>query len=216
MTDYMPIMLDVRGMDVLLIGGGKIAGRKARQLAAGGAILTVISPEAGADILELEAAGKLRWIGREASEQDAAGCRLVYAASGDEALNERLAEAARGAGALVNVSSRAEAGNFIHPAVLRRGRLVVAASTSGAGPSAASALIRELDERFGDEYETFVEFLFFMRKQVRQKVEEPEIRHRLMRKLSERAILDQIRKQTFVPWSEAEADAWIAKEREEK
>lgn len=215
MTEYMPVMLDVQGMEVLLIGGGKIAGRKAKQLTASGAIVTVISPEAGEEILGLEKSGKLRLIRREVSERDVAGFRLVYAASGDEHLNERLAEAARREGALINVSSRAEAGNFIHPAVLRRGRLVVAASTSGAGPSAASALIRELDERFGDEYETFVEFLFFMRRQVRESVKEPEIRHRLMRKLSERDILDQIRQEKFVPWSEAEAAAWIAKEREE-
>ncbi|WP_172195164.1 precorrin-2 dehydrogenase/sirohydrochlorin ferrochelatase family protein [Saccharibacillus qingshengii] len=215
MTEYMPIMLDVSGTKVLVIGGGKIAGRKAGQLAAAGAVITVVSPEAGEEIRKLEKAGKLRWVAREASEEDVEGFRLVYAASGDEAFNERLAEAARRCGVLVNVSSRAEAGNFIHPAVMRRGRLVVAASTSGAGPAAASALIRELDERFGDEYETYAEFLFFMRRQVRELVKEPEIRHRLMRKLSEKDILDQIRKETFVPWSEAAAAAWIAKEREE-
>jgi len=215
MTEYMPIMLDVSGMKVLVIGGGKIAGRKAGQLAAAGALITVVSPEAGEEIRKLEKAGKLRWAAREASEEDVEGFRLVYAASGNEAFNERLAEAARRCGVLVNVSSRAEAGNFIHPAVMRRGRLVVAASTSGAGPAAASALIRELDERFGDEYETYAEFLFFMRRQVRELVKEPEIRHRLMRKLSEKDILDQIRKETFVPWSEAAAAAWIAKEREE-
>ncbi|WP_172254697.1 precorrin-2 dehydrogenase/sirohydrochlorin ferrochelatase family protein [Saccharibacillus deserti] len=215
MTEYMPIMLDVSGMEVLVIGGGKIAGRKAGQLAAAGAVITVVSPEAGEEIRKLEKAGKLRWVVREASEEDPEGFRLVYAASGDEALNERLAEAARRFGAFVNVSSRAESGDFIHPAVMRRGRLVVAASTSGAGPAAASALIRELDERFGDEYETYAEFLFFMRRQVRELVDDPEIRHRLMRKLSEKDILDQIRKETFVPWSEAAAAAWIAKEREE-
>ncbi|OWR30137.1 siroheme synthase [Saccharibacillus sp. O23] len=215
MGEYMPIMLDVEGMKTLLVGGGKIAGRKAGQLAAAGADLTVISPEAVREIRELEEAGRLRWLRREASEQDAAGYRLVYAASGDETLNDRISAAAKEAGALTNVASRAQQGNFIHPAVLRRGRLIVAASTSGAGPSAASALIRELDERFGDEYETYAEFLYVMRGRVREAVNEPEVRHRLMRKLAETDILDQIRQDKFVPWSEAEAAAWIEKEREE-
>lgn len=215
MGEYMPIMLDVEGMKTLLVGGGKIAARKAGQLAAAGADLTVISPEAVQEIRELEAAGLLRWLKREASKQDVAGYRLVYAASGDESLNEQIAAAAKLEGALINAAGRARQGNFIHPAVLRRGRLIVAASTSGAGPSAASALIRELDERFGDEYETYAEFLYVMRRRVREAVNEPEVRHRLMRRLAETDILDQIRQDEFVPWSETEAAAWIEKEREE-
>ncbi|OWA33239.1 hypothetical protein B9G55_21365 [Saccharibacillus sp. O16] len=215
MGEYLPIQLDVEGMETLLVGGGKIAGRKASQLAAAGAALTVISPEAVPEIQHLEQAGQLCWLKREASEQDVSGYRLVYAASSDEALNERLAAAAKQQGTLVNVASRAQQGNFIHPAVLRRGRLIVTASTSGAGPAAASALIRELDERFGDEYETYAEFLYVMRNRVRGMVDEPEVRHRLMRKLAETDILEQIREETFVPWSEAEAAAWIEREREE-
>lgn len=215
MGEYMPIMLDVEGMKTLLVGGGKIAGRKAGQLAAAGADLTVISPEAVQEIRELEAAGRLRWLKREASAEDAAGYQLVYAASGDEALNERIAAAAKSEGSLINAASRAQQGNFIHPAVLRRGRLIVAASTSGAGPSAASALIRELDERFGDEYETYAEFLYVMRCRVREAVNEPEVRHRLMRKLAKTDILDQIKQDKFVPWSETESAAWIEREREE-
>lgn len=215
MTEYMPIMMDLRGMHVLLVGGGKIAGRKANQLLAAGAKLTVISPEIGDEIRTLEQSGQLERIAREARMEDAENYRIVYAASGDEALNERIAEAARRSGALVNVASRAHAGNFIHPAVLRRGRLVVTASTSGAGPSAASALIRELDERFGREYETYAEFLYVMRQKIRASVGEPEIRHRLMRKLTETDILDHIRQETFVPWSESQMAEWIETEREE-
>lgn len=215
MTEYMPIMMDLRGMHVLLVGGGKIAGRKANQLLAAGAKLTVISPEIGDEIRTLEQAGQLERIAREARMEDAENYRIVYAASGDEALNERIAEAARRSGALVNVASRAQAGNFIHPAVLRRGRLVVTASTSGAGPSAASALIRELDERFGREYETYAEFLYVMRQKIRDSVSEPEVRHRLMRKLTETDILDHIRQETFVPWSERRMVEWIETEREE-
>ncbi len=215
MTEYMPIMMDLRGMRVLLVGGGKIAGRKANQLLAAGAKLTVISPEIGDEIRTLEQSGQLERIAREARMEDAENYRIVYAASGDEALNERIAEAARRSGALVNVASRAQAGNFIHPAVLRRGRLVVTASTSGAGPSAASALIRELDERFGREYETYAEFLYVMRQKIRDSVSEPEVRHRLMRKLTETDILDHIRQETFVPWSERRMVEWIETEREE-
>lgn len=215
MTEYMPIMVDLRGIHVLLVGGGKIAGRKASQLLAAGAQLTVISPEIGDEVETLEQAGQLEWVAREARMEDVANYRIVYAASGDERLNERIAEAARRSGALVNVASRAQAGNFIHPAVLRRGRLVVTASTSGAGPSAASALIRELDERFGREYETYAEFLYVMRQKIRASVGEPEVRHRLMRKLAETDILDHIRQETFVPWSESQMAEWIETEREE-
>ncbi|MCQ4088184.1 bifunctional precorrin-2 dehydrogenase/sirohydrochlorin ferrochelatase [Saccharibacillus sp. JS10] len=215
MTEYMPIMLDIREMPALLIGGGRVAHRKASQLLSSGAVLTVISPKVSNEIDLWSQTGKLHWIAREATEEDVQKYRLIYLASDDESLNDRLAEVARRSGALVNVASRAKSGNFIHPAVLRRGRLVVAASTSGAGPSVASALIRELDERFGNEYETFAEFLYVMRQKIRNSIHQPHVRHELMRKLAETDILDQMRAETFVPWSEKQMDEWIQKEREE-
>ncbi|MNH28861.1 Precorrin-2 dehydrogenase [compost metagenome] len=77
---------------------------------------------------------------------------MVYAASNDDAVNEQVAAEARSLGLPVNAASRAEAGNFITPGVLRRGRLTVAVSTSGAGPSAAARITEQLSEVLGEEY----------------------------------------------------------------
>lgn len=58
----------------------------------------------------------------------------------------------------VNVASHAEAGNFITPGVLRRGRLTVAVSTSGAGPGVAAKITEQVAEMLGEEYEPYLDF----------------------------------------------------------
>ena len=40
-----PIFLDLQGINVLLVGGGSIAARKAAGLAEAGAVITVVAPE---------------------------------------------------------------------------------------------------------------------------------------------------------------------------
>ena len=83
---------------------------------------------------------------------------MVHAATDDAKLNLKIAEDADRLGVLVNVASDGEAGTFINPTVLRRGRLMLAVSTSGAGPMAARDIRDELEERFGPEYEDYLDF----------------------------------------------------------
>ncbi len=140
--DYFPIFLDLKGRRTLVVGGGEAAARKLRLLQKAGAWVTVVARQPCA---ELERSGATL-IRRGFVAGDVRGHTLVFAASEDVALDDRVAEAASGHGIPYNVVDRAEASSFIVPAVVERDPVVIAISSAGTAPVLARRL-REAIER---------------------------------------------------------------------
>ncbi|QSF44097.1 precorrin-2 dehydrogenase/sirohydrochlorin ferrochelatase family protein [Paenibacillus tianjinensis] len=207
---YMPVMLDLRGQKVIVIGGGAVAERRVLALLDAGAEVVVVSPSLSGALTALAEAGGLSWMNRSYAPGDLRGAFLVYAASSNDAVNEEVAAEARSLGLPVNVASRAEAGNFITPGVLRRGRLTVAVSTSGAGPSAAARITEQLSEVLGEEYEPYLDFLHQLRTEIKRREPSAEVRGRLLRRLSRLDVLNEMRQGTFIEWTPQDVEAWIA------
>ena len=65
-----PLFLDLSGRDVLVVGGGPVAARRAAGLVEAGARVRVIAPQLCEDLAELAFAGDVIWSPREASAQD--------------------------------------------------------------------------------------------------------------------------------------------------
>ncbi|CAH1225280.1 Precorrin-2 dehydrogenase [Paenibacillus auburnensis] len=210
MSHYMPVMLDLRGQKVIVIGGGTVAERRVLALLDAEAAVVVVSPSLSGALSILAEAGRLNWLNRSYAPGDLRGAFLVYAASSDDAVNEQVAAEARSLGLPVNVASRAEAGNFITPGVLRRGRLTVAVSTSGAGPSAAARITEQLSEVLGEEYEPYLDFLHQLRTEIKRREPSAEVRGRLLRRLSRLDVLNEMRQGTFIEWTPQDVEAWIA------
>lgn len=91
MSNYLPIMLNVQGKLVIIIGGGAVAERKAFPLLEAGAELLIISPSLSGTLPAMAEGGRLQWISRPYAPGDLQGAVLVYAASDDRAVNERVA-----------------------------------------------------------------------------------------------------------------------------
>lgn len=213
MSKYLPIMLDVQGRRVVIIGGGAVAERKAAPLLEAGAELVIVSPALSGTLSAAAAEGRLKWISRIYTPGDLQGAILVYAASSDRAVNEAVAGEARMLGLPVNVASHAEAGSFITPGILRRGRLTVAVSTSGAGPSAAAEITSQIAGLLGGEYEPYLDFLHELRTEIKRLEPSPEVRARLLRKLGKLGkldVLNEMRQGTFIPWTSEVIESWIA------
>ncbi|MDF9844026.1 MULTISPECIES: NAD(P)-dependent oxidoreductase [unclassified Paenibacillus] len=215
MAGYLPVMLDVSGQRIVVIGGGAVAERKVLSLLEAEAAVVIISPELTAVLSGLAGEGRIQWVNRGYEAGDVRGAFLVYAASSDPAVNEAAAAEAKALGLPVNVASHAEAGNFITPGVLRRGRLTVAVSTSGAGPSAAAEITAQLAEVLGEEYEPYLDFLHMMRSEIKRQEASAEVRRRLLRQLGQLDVLNQLRQGTFIEWTPEAVLAWIAANREE-
>jgi precorrin-2 dehydrogenase/sirohydrochlorin ferrochelatase len=158
-----PVFLDVMGQPCVVVGAGAVGQRKAQSLLSAGAKVTVVAPEATARVELLAVEGKLQWLAEAYQPNHLDGARLVFAATDDSELNQRVAADARTRGALVNVAEPSEAGDFAVPATVRRGEICIAVSTGGASPSLAKKLREQIELVVGEEYAALVELLGEMR-----------------------------------------------------
>lgn len=209
MTRFLPIMLNCEGQQVVVIGGGAVAERKVSGLLEAGAVVKVISPSLTDTLASLAKKGLMTWHDRAYAPGDLRGAFLVYAATNDRAINEEIALESRQLGIHVNVASHAEAGDFITPGVVRRGRLTVAVSTSGAGPLAAAKIKSMLEEALDVAYEPYLDFVHTMRTRIKEKESSAEVRGRLLRKLGALDVLNEMKNGSFIAWSPEDMDAWI-------
>ena len=135
-----PLFLDLTGQSVVVIGAGKVAARKIRSLLKAGARVRVISPKAP------RLPKSVRWIRRAYQRGDLAGAVLVVAATNDLRVNEQVCREAKQRRQLVNCVAPPAAGNFIVPALAKRGRIAIAISTGGASPALAKHVRQELEQ----------------------------------------------------------------------
>ncbi|MDP9453263.1 MAG: bifunctional precorrin-2 dehydrogenase/sirohydrochlorin ferrochelatase [Actinomycetota bacterium] len=130
--------VDVRDLDVVVVGGGAAGREKVERLLAAGAKVILIDPVAP-DLRLPELAVERR----DFAEYDVDGAWLVVAATANEAVNDEVERAARAAGALVTRADRPDGGGIAFAAVLERGPVIVGVATGGASP----ALSRWLRDR---------------------------------------------------------------------
>ena len=181
-----PMFLDLAGRPALVVGGGAVALRKARALAEAGARVRVVAPAHVAGFAE---DGRFECVAARYDPRHLAGARVVVAATDDEAVNARVAADARAAGALVNVVDRPALCDFIVPAQVRRGDLLVAISTGGASPMLARRLRERLEREFGPEYETYLAVMREVRAEVLARDLAPEASRRVFERLAEDDVL---------------------------
>jgi precorrin-2 dehydrogenase/sirohydrochlorin ferrochelatase len=140
-----PVFIDPSAVRITLIGRGAAAVRRLQWLRQAGA-----TPDVWSDAPSAEPAADLHM--RLPGAADIAAYQAIWIAglSMDEA--RPLAEAARARGALVNVEDVVELCDFHTPAVVRRGKLMLAAGTGGASPAAARAARERLEEAFPEDW----------------------------------------------------------------
>ena len=139
----------------MVVGGGKVASRKARKLLQARARVVVISPEVLSEI-ESVATEVIR---RPYRSGDLRGATLVFAATDVREVNAAVTREANECGIPVNVVDKPAEGDFALPSTLRRGKLQVSVSTGGASPSLARDIRQELERSFGSEWAGVIEQL---------------------------------------------------------
>ncbi|MEA1968442.1 MAG: bifunctional precorrin-2 dehydrogenase/sirohydrochlorin ferrochelatase [Thermodesulfobacteriota bacterium] len=162
---YYPVCLDIKGRQALVVGGGLVGARKASTLAKCGANVTIVSPEF-TDSLDNGKKENITLIKKEYTKKNLNGMFLVIGATNNAELNRKIWSDAKNKNMLCNIADLPEACNFILPAIVRRGDLMITVSTSGSSPAFAKKLKKDLEIEFGEEY---AEFLFLMGK-IRKKL----------------------------------------------
>jgi precorrin-2 dehydrogenase/sirohydrochlorin ferrochelatase len=122
---YYPVNLDIQNRECLVVGGGSVGTRKVVTLLDCGAIVTVVSPVATEKLIALTKDNRITLNQRSYETSDIKGMFLVIGATDDEELNQQVYQDAQQHTILCNIADRPEACNFILPAIVNRGDLVI-------------------------------------------------------------------------------------------
>jgi len=139
---YYPINLNIKGKRCVVIGGGRVAERKVKNLLHCGARVRVVSPDLTKQLSKWVSQGRIDYIQREYQTSHLKRAFLVYAATSNRKVNAEIARDAAEQRLLVNVADAARESTFILPAVLRKRGVSIAVSTNGLSP-AKSVHIRD-------------------------------------------------------------------------
>ena len=134
-----PVMVDLRGRECLVVGGGAVAERKIAALTGAGGRVVVISPTLTA---VAERDPSVNWRRRRYRSSEAADQRwaFVIAATDDPTVNAEVVADAATVGVWANDASARDGGPAALPAAHRVGPVTVTVSTGGRVPGAASWL----------------------------------------------------------------------------
>lgn len=190
---YFPLFLRLDGWPCAVIGPGDELEVRARELAAAGASVTVISPKLPKGLQPAVSAGAIRWIPRAFRPGDLRGFRLAIDVRPDRRLHPEAAREARAHGVLYRAVDHAAVSDFIAGAVLRRGPLIIAITTSGCAPALAVRLRDRLAGSLGEEYGILAEMLSRLRPEIERRVPEPETRRQLWYRLVDSEAVSYIR-----------------------
>nr|WP_218949160.1 siroheme synthase CysG [Acinetobacter sp. YH12123] len=182
-VDIFPISLKLQQQPCLIVGGGRIAYRKAVLLAKAGAQLTVCSPEIEDDLLSLvnKTQGQyLNSIYHESVYQENAIAlrqfRLVIAATNDKAVNQAVFEACEAENVLVNSVDDPPHCRFMVPAIIDRSPLVISVASNGTSPVLSRQIRTQLESSIPHGMGKLAEFSGQWRAAVKAKIVNPDER----------------------------------------
>ena len=157
---YIPLFLNTaHAGSILVVGGGEIATAKTEALASTGAQVDVIAKELSDEIIELCDKHGFSYIEKEYDSSDLNGRRIVVAATDNDDINEAIADECRKQGILVNAVDNPPLCDFIFPALIRRGALQIAVSSSGISPVLARLVKQTIETVIPAKFEKVINFL---------------------------------------------------------
>ena len=166
---YYPIFVEMTGRRCLVIGGGKVAEGKVQGLLAVEADVTLIAPALTPVLQELSAAGRVRWEARPYRDGDLEDYEACFVATDDGAVNASVAAEGKRGRVWVNAADDPANCDFILPAVIRQGSVVVAASTGGASPALARRLREELTDFLSEDFAALADLLAEVRTELQRR-----------------------------------------------
>jgi precorrin-2 dehydrogenase/sirohydrochlorin ferrochelatase len=184
------MFLKLEGRQCLAVGAGKVGEPKIGGLLETGARIRVVALNASPTVREWARAGKLELELRAFSAEDLEGASLAVVATNSRSLNERVYHEAQRRGVLCNVVDVPDLCDFFYPAVVRRGDLQIAVSTSGQSPSLAQKIRQQLEKQFGTGYAAWVAELGETRKLILASDLDQERKLDLLHSLASREALE--------------------------
>jgi precorrin-2 dehydrogenase/sirohydrochlorin ferrochelatase len=184
MKTLFPMFVKLDGRQTLVVGAGRVGEPKIRGLLPTGAMIRVVAQQANDAVREWARAGQISLAERSFVVSDLDNVFLVVVATSSRDLNEFVFGEAQSRGILCNVVDVPERCDFYYPAVVQRGDLQIAISTSGQSPSLAQKIRQQLERQFGAGYARWVAELGETRRTVLASNLDPERKRNLLQSLA--------------------------------
>lgn len=149
----LPITLKPEAGPALVVGAGKVAKRRIKNLLKAEFSVTVVAPSI-ADEIDQSAVTVLK---REFESGDLDGHAVIFACTNSRNVNQAVSKLARSRKLPIVVSDSREESTFFAPAVHRDGDLTIAVSTGGASPKLAVEIRDQIAEYLGSGWGEKVE-----------------------------------------------------------
>ena len=175
--EIFPISLKLQQQRCLIVGGGRIAYRKAVLLHKAGAIIDVVAPEIDANLLEIVEQSSGQFLQHPFTENDLLyPYRLVIAATNVPDVNHRVFTLGEQHNLLVNSVDDIPHCRFMMPAIIDRSPLVVSVASNGASPVLSRQLRTQIEALLPHALGKLAQFSGHWRKQVKEKIPNPDQR----------------------------------------
>ena len=181
--DHLPIFCQLRDRHCLLVGGGDVAERKARLLMDAGARLTVNALSFVPQFTAWAEEGMLTLVAGEFNETLLDECWLAIAATDNDAVNQRVSDAAEQRRIFCNVVDAPKQASFIMPSIIDRSPLMVAVSSGGTSPVLARLLREKLESLLPQHLGHVARFAGQLRSRVKKQFASMSERRRFWEKL---------------------------------
>lgn len=165
----LPVFWNLEGRDVLIIGGSEAAAWKAELVAAAGAVVEVLvgQDEPSHMMTELAAShDRIHLVNATWDTVDLCGYALIVADCASNAEAGRLRDAAKLAGAPVNIIDNPDHCDFQFGSIVNRSPVIVAISSDGAAPILAQAIRRRIETLLPPSLKDWAKLAQRLRKEV--------------------------------------------------
>ena len=169
----LPVVLNLSGKLVVVVGGGTVGSRKLAAILESAAV-RVIDPRPLPDLPP-----QVTHIAEAYRAEHLDGAALAFACATPE-VNAQVVADCRERGVWVNAATAPDAGDFALPAVVRRGELTLAVGTGGASPALARRVREQLEAEFDAAFAEWVRVLAEVRKDVLATVTDETRRRELL------------------------------------
>ena len=138
LPQYYPVFLDLKGRKTLIIGGGEFCLEKVEILLEYNAEIEIVSTQIPEKVKSLWQKKIVKWSNREFIPEDLNDTFLaIVADTSNESLNQKVYDESKKRNVLLNVVDVTHQCSFITPAIINKGDVTAAFSTSGASPALA-------------------------------------------------------------------------------
>lgn len=189
---YFPLFLNINKSKFLIIGAGAIAVAKLESILEFTPNVTLLAKDVLPENLEIIKAQKVNFILAAYDKKHLVNFDVIIAATNDKKTNEQIANDAKSLNKLVNVVDDPKNSQFIFGANIKRGNIILSASSSGTSPVFSRLLKQKLQKLLPENFENLSEFLEINKNLVKENLPEIQARRLFWQEFLESEIADEV------------------------